>query len=170
MVTPLFEDTFEVRDKDADKKKFDKVSRIDCTSENYEMRMILDVNTDIYPIEINEKYVIAIADSLVAEGAGGGGEMEYDQSNAPSLADKYEYVMYGKVFKYTEDKSSAGSKVSIYVSFGGLLMCLQGDPRNLAGASLLGGNSSSGAAGGLIKADSRIYLLMRGVRRNPRKF
>eukprot|EP01089_Gocevia_fonbrunei_P003482 TRINITY_DN13463_c0_g1_i1.p1 TRINITY_DN13463_c0_g1~~TRINITY_DN13463_c0_g1_i1.p1 ORF type:complete len:155 (+),score=34.75 TRINITY_DN13463_c0_g1_i1:72-536(+) len=147
-VTPLFEDIFEVKNKDPDGKKFDRVSRIECHSENYEMKLILDVNTDIYPVEINDKFTVAISDSLVAEGA----PDEFDQTNQPSLADKFEYVMYGKVFKYVEDKG-ASTKVSVYVSFGGLLMMLRGDPRNLQGPV----NS--------IKLDSRIYLLMRNVKR-----
>jgi DNA-directed RNA polymerase I, II, and III subunit RPABC3 len=45
-----------------------------------------------------------------------------------SLADDYDYVMYGKVYKY-DDSNSA--KVSVYCSFGGLLMCLAGDYRAL---------------------------------------
>jgi DNA-directed RNA polymerase I, II, and III subunit RPABC3 len=46
-----------------------------------------------------------------------------------SLADEYEYVMYGKVYKYDDSNQS---KITIYASFGGLLMCLSGDYRALA--------------------------------------
>jgi len=145
----LFEDNFEVKNKDPDGKKFDRVSRIECQSDAYEMRLILDVNTDIYPVEINDRFVVAIADQLVPEG---GPSDEYDQSNQPSLADKYEYVMFGKVFKYIEDKGPT-TRVSVYVSFGGLLMMLRGDPRYLQGPV----NS--------IKLDSKIYLLMRSIKK-----
>lgn len=30
----------------------------------------------------------------------------YDQSNERTLADSYEYVMHGRVYKYDEDKAS----------------------------------------------------------------
>jgi len=44
------------------------------------------------------------------------------------LSDDFEYVMYGKVYKYDEEKRS---KVAVYVSFGGLLMALEGDFRHV---------------------------------------
>jgi len=135
----LFEDIFEVKNIDPEGKKFDKVSRLDCHSENYEMQLLLDINSDIYPLEINDKFLFALASSLSEDGE----EEAWDQSKRATLADKYEYVMYGKVFKH--DGESGSTKVSVYVSFGGLLMMLKGDPRNLQG----------------IEADSRIYLLIR---------
>ncbi len=54
----------------------------------------------------------------------------------------YEYGMCGKVFRYEHIE---GHKVSIVVSFGGLLMQLQGDARHLAS----------------IKMDQKVYALMR---------
>ncbi|KAL6079750.1 DNA-directed RNA polymerases I, II, and III subunit RPABC3 [Balamuthia mandrillaris] len=140
----LFEDIFEIKNMDPEGKKFDKVSRIEAQSENYEMQLVLDVNSDIYPVEIGEKFTMALASTLSADGEQD--EEVIYQSNRPSLADKYEYVMYGKVFKYVEDKNPA-TKVSVYVSYGGLLMMLNGDPRNLQGVEL----------------DARIYLLIRKV-------
>eukprot|EP00026_Physarum_polycephalum_P022028 Phypoly_transcript_25755.p1 GENE.Phypoly_transcript_25755~~Phypoly_transcript_25755.p1 ORF type:complete len:169 (+),score=21.78 Phypoly_transcript_25755:68-508(+) len=137
----LFEDQFEVKDIDPDGKKFDRVSRIFCTSEIYEMEMWLDVNTDIYPLE-HQRFHLALASTLNLDGTPDEGS--FDPSDRPTLADKYEYVMYGKVFKYQEE-SSPSLKVSVFVSFGGLLMLLKGDPRHL----------------GNIELDSRIYLLMR---------
>jgi len=144
MSTILFEDIFDIKDIDKDGKKFEKVSRINGVSENYEMELILDVNVDIYPIEINSKLSFALASTLDLEGAPDDGV--FNQTNKPSLMDKYEYVMYGKVFKFQEEHSTL-PKVAMYVSFGGLLMMLKGDPRNLQG----------------IESDSRIFLLMRKV-------
>mmetsp|Transcript_11299 Transcript_11299/g.15641 ORF Transcript_11299/g.15641 Transcript_11299/m.15641 type:complete len:144 (+) Transcript_11299:98-529(+) len=138
----LFEDLFEI--KEIDKEKFEKVSRISGISENYEMELILDVNTDIYPLDLGQKFSLALASTLNLDGTPDDGV--YDPIAKPSLADNYQYVMYGKVFKYSEEKKPA-LKVSIFVSFGGLLMMLKGDPRNLQGIDL----------------DSRIYLLMRLV-------
>jgi DNA-directed RNA polymerase I, II, and III subunit RPABC3 len=60
--------------------------------------------------------------------------------------------MYGKVYKYADVARGGGggsgtAKVEVYVSFGGLLMCLKGEPSNLSRLQL----------------DQRIYLLMRKV-------
>jgi len=142
--TTLFEDIFDVKDIDRDGKKFEKVSRIFGVSENYEMELILDVNVDIYPIEVNAKLSFALASSTNADGSPDEGL--FDQSGKHSLLDKYDYAMYGKVFKVAEDRAPS-LKVAIYVSFGGLLMMLKGDPRNLNGIDL----------------DSRLYLMMRKV-------
>merc|ERR1712000_146953 len=135
----FFEDTFEVKNIDPEGKIFDKVSRLECSSVSYDMQLLLDVNTDIYPVELGDKLTVALAKSLTDN------EMDdgiFDQSGRASLADEYEYVMYGKVFKCLEDK---GSKVSTFVSFGGLLMMLKGDAAQLE----------------KITVDNRIYLLMR---------
>uniref|UniRef100_A0A6B2LQP4 DNA-directed RNA polymerases I, II, and III subunit RPABC3 n=1 Tax=Arcella intermedia TaxID=1963864 RepID=A0A6B2LQP4_9EUKA len=68
----------------------------------------------------------------------------YKHHRGTSLLDRYEYCMYGKVFKtyFKEDRSS---KMSVHVSFGGLLMQMVGDNRHLQDLEL----------------DSRIYLLIR---------
>jgi len=83
-----------------------KVSRIQGRSENYEMDLTLDVNTEIYPIEIGDKFALMLASSLTLDG---NEKAEiWRESLKDSLADDYEYVMYGKVFKYDD---SNGSKV-----------------------------------------------------------
>lgn len=61
-----------------------------------------------------------------------------------SRADSFEYVMYGQVYRIEGDESEASSRLSAYVSFGGLLMRLQGDA-NLTG----------------FEVDQKIYLLMK---------
>lgn len=69
MADILFEDIFEVKDIDSGGKKFLRgkfflfeydpekhnyvlVSRIFCESESFKMDLILDVNTQIYPMEL----------------------------------------------------------------------------------------------------------------------
>eukprot|EP00696_Hemimastix_kukwesjijk_P017621 gnl/Hemi2/6306_TR2161_c0_g10_i1.p1 gnl/Hemi2/6306_TR2161_c0_g10~~gnl/Hemi2/6306_TR2161_c0_g10_i1.p1 ORF type:complete len:146 (-),score=56.79 gnl/Hemi2/6306_TR2161_c0_g10_i1:40-477(-) len=144
MSTILFEDIFDVKDIDPDKKRFDRVSRLVCKSENYEMELVLDVNIQIYPMEINQKFSFALASSVSLDGDPDTGT--YIQNRGPSLLDKYEYAMYGKVFKCEEEKKSGYNvRLCVLASFGGLLMRLVGDPRNLQS----------------IELDQRIYLLMR---------
>src|SRR4051812_35150195 len=68
------------------------------------MELILDVNVDLYPVEINTKFSFALASTLNLDGTPD--EPVYDQSvfHKQTLLDKYEYVMYGKVFKYSEER------------------------------------------------------------------
>mmetsp|Transcript_2566 Transcript_2566/g.4185 ORF Transcript_2566/g.4185 Transcript_2566/m.4185 type:complete len:87 (+) Transcript_2566:61-321(+) len=51
-----FEDDFEVMDKDPDGKKFDRVSRFVCQSDLYDMSLTLDVNVEIYPMDVSERF------------------------------------------------------------------------------------------------------------------
>lgn len=40
---------------------------------------------------------------------------------------QFEYVMYGKVYRIEGEETTEGSRLSAYVSFGGLLMRLKGE-------------------------------------------
>lgn len=64
-----------------------------------------------------------------------------------SRADSFEYVMYGKIYRIEGDEAhtEASSRLSAYVSYGGLLMRLQGDANNLHGFEI----------------DQHLYLLMK---------
>jgi len=121
---------FEVKDIDPGKetsgKPFDKVSRIVARADTSETDLYLDVHCELYPLEINQKFRFVLTKTL-DESMGDDGA--YDQSGRKTLADSYEYVMYGKVYKYEEEKNP--SRVYIYASFGGLLMCLKGSPTDL---------------------------------------
>eukprot|EP00798_Chlamydomonas_sp_ICE-L_P025939 gene25939-11615_t len=144
----LFEDIFEVVSRDPDGMKFDRVSRYVCKSDLYECDMQLDINVDVYPLETGKKYNVALASTLAMDGTQG--SAKYDASfpgisGKPSLMDKYEYVMHGKVYKYKDSQSSGQLRVEVYISFGGLLMMLAGDPKKLQD----------------LEVDSNVFLLMR---------
>ncbi|CAM6097305.1 unnamed protein product [Calypogeia fissa] len=143
--TLLFEDFFTVVGLDPDGKKWDRVKRIVARSEQFDMELMLDVNTDIYPMHMDEKFMLAIATTLSLDGTPDDGF--FDQSGRKSLADKYEYVMHGKLYKYSEVEQGGVSKVEIYISYGGLLMMLKGDPNSL----------------NPFQVDQRLYLLIRKV-------
>ena len=61
--------------------------------------------------------------------------------------DLFEYVMYGKIFKYKDSSRGGQIKVEVYISFGGLLMQLIGDPKKLE----------------TLEVDNNVYLCMRRV-------
>ncbi|XP_019156365.1 PREDICTED: DNA-directed RNA polymerases II, IV and V subunit 8B-like [Ipomoea nil] len=145
MVETLFEDIFTVTNIDPDGKKFDKVNRIEARSEQFEMYMQLDINTDIYPIRQDEKFMMVLASTLNLDGTPDSGY--FLQGNRKSLADKFEYVMQGKLYRISEEGSGRLAKADLYVSFGGLLMQLRGDPSIAAKFEL----------------DQRLFILIRKV-------
>lgn len=145
MAGVLFEDIFDVKDVDPEGKKFDRVSRLHCDSESFKMDLILDVNTQLYPMELGDKFRLVLATTLHEDGAPDDGEFNPLWEQQPSRADQFEYVMYGKIYRIEGDESDVASRLSAYVSYGGLLMRLQGDANNLHGMTI----------------DQNIYLLMK---------
>lgn len=143
----MFDDLFHVKDIDPDGKKFDRVSRLMCESESFKMDLILDVNTQIYPIKLGDKFRLVLAETLREDGLPDDGE--YNPTELYPRAEQFEYVMYGKIYRMDGDEATneASTRLSAYVSFGGLLMRLQGDANNLHGFAV----------------DSNIYLLMKKV-------
>ncbi|TPX53813.1 hypothetical protein SeMB42_g00610 [Synchytrium endobioticum] len=133
-----YNDQFEVKDVDKDGKKFDRVSRILASSQTGNMEMTLDVNSELYPIEIGEMYAVRLTSSIERELAGGTRRRDPAAAAQPwrdgakgTLADEYEYVMYGKIYKHDELKADQDTISSLYVSFGGLILNLHGDYRSL---------------------------------------
>lgn len=61
--------------------------------------------------------------------------------------DNFDYVMHGKVFRFKDRSETGVAKVDVFISFGGLLMQLTGDPKRLEELDL----------------DQGIYLLLRKV-------
>lgn len=148
MATLLFEDIFDVKDIDPEGKRFDRVSRFHCESESFKMDLILDLNTQIYPIGLGEKFRLAITTSVTDD-------VSYsdDTEWTPRLvlsprADNFDYIMNGKIYRIEGDEASSdATRLAAFASFGGLLMRLQGDPNNLHGFEL----------------DKPIYLLIKRV-------
>jgi DNA-directed RNA polymerases I, II, and III subunit RPABC3 len=132
-----FDDTFKVLT--IDSERFDKVSRIKAQAQTFLADIEVDINTDIYPIKVGDTVSIAVATT--------GEEAAWDSAASRlggGLLDAYDYVMFGKVYKKVD---GSASKVSVYASFGGLLMCLQGDRSDLDGLHL----------------DDRVYFLLKTV-------
>jgi len=141
----LFEDIFDVKDIDPDGKKFERVSRLFCESESFKMDLILDVNTQLYPMSLGDKFRLLLTTTLREDGVPDDGDfLTMDQG--PSLADAFEYVMYGKVYRIEGGEGMGDSgRLAAYVSYGGLLMRLQGDANNLHG----------------FEVDMNVYMLMK---------
>ena len=85
MAGVLFEDIFDVKDIDPEGKKFDRVSRLHCESESFKMDLILDVNVQLYPIELGDKFRLVLATSLREDGYP---DDVYNPDSGPSRADR----------------------------------------------------------------------------------
>ncbi|CAH0515896.1 unnamed protein product [Peronospora belbahrii] len=101
MATELFEDIFEVRQVNPDGKKFDKVTRVVCKGVSYELELTLDINSEVCRLRQNEKFTLALVSTLDLEGKPDDGT--FNQSDKPTLLDRYDYGMYGKVFQYDHE-------------------------------------------------------------------
>ncbi|XP_040062873.1 DNA-directed RNA polymerases I, II, and III subunit RPABC3 isoform X2 [Ixodes scapularis] len=94
---------------------------------------------------ICDKFRLVIATTLREDGYPDDGEYN-PADTGPSRSDSFEYVMYGKIYRIEgDDISGETTRLAAYVSFGGLLMRLQGDPNNLHG----------------FEVDNHVYLLMK---------
>jgi DNA-directed RNA polymerase I, II, and III subunit RPABC3 len=139
----LFEDSFKINSIDKEGKVFDKVSRIDGETDETRCKISLDVNSELYQMSSDAIYSLVLAKSVYNDGTPSPNNFSYEvYQKKNSLIDKYDYVMYGKIFKYSEENDG---KVSIYISFGGLLLGITGEPKNLVN----------------LKMDERVYLLIR---------
>jgi len=126
----VFDDIFTISDIDKEGKKFDRglvlpsawmpdfltcassVSRLYAHSKNYDMDLTLDYNVELFPLEKDQSFALALASSLARGGAPGSSGADGAQEEADDkerdvwrpdgkgrrgLEDDYEYVMYGKV-------------------------------------------------------------------------
>eukprot|EP01025_Chloroclados_australasicus_P013047 TRINITY_DN16213_c2_g1_i1.p3 TRINITY_DN16213_c2_g1~~TRINITY_DN16213_c2_g1_i1.p3 ORF type:complete len:157 (-),score=14.95 TRINITY_DN16213_c2_g1_i1:279-749(-) len=143
----LFQDIFEITDKDTDGKYFDKVSRYVCKSDLYGADMQIDINSDIYPLQLHSRYAVLITQSLVPDIKMQLDEYDPDLLNGvkPSLLEDYEYVMHGMVYKLGKKTEDGTTRAVLNVSYGGLLMQLVADSNKLS----------------KFEMDSMVYFLMR---------
>ena len=104
----------------------------------------MDVNSEIYQVSKDKLYSILLTKSLYPDGTTSN-TFNYEMYlKKNSLLENYEYVMNGKVFKLTEE---VHAKVTVHISFGGLILGITGDPMHLTSLNL----------------DERVYFLMKKV-------
>ncbi|TKY88782.1 hypothetical protein EX895_002413 [Sporisorium graminicola] len=158
--TNLFDTQFVVSQIDPDGKKFDRVSRIIASSPSLEMSLSIDIATDVWPVTEGQQLTFQLASTLKKETAatkveGADGETQdaaaqaaerdawrLDQPGNGGIADDFDYVMYGKIYRYDE---KVNDEVTVYGSFGGLMMALTGNFRHMSNITI----------------GSNVYLLMR---------
>ncbi|KAG5315507.1 RPAB3 protein, partial [Acromyrmex insinuator] len=104
-------------------------------------------NKDFNERKFGDKFRLVLSTTLREDGYPDGNEWNPMEQEGGSRADSFEYVMSGKVYRIEGDEANnePSSRLSAYVSFGGLLMRLQGDANNLHGFEI----------------DQHMYLLMK---------
>ncbi|KAF9270379.1 RNA polymerase [Marasmius fiardii PR-910] len=136
----VFDDIFTINAIDKEGRKFDRVSRLYAHSKNYDMDLTLDYNIELFPLLNGQSFALALASSLVRSAPGGNPSdpaededkerdvWRPDGKGRKGLEEDYDYVMYGKVYKFD---GGASEVVTAYASFGGLLMSLTGSFRHM---------------------------------------
>ncbi|KAK6524488.1 DNA-directed RNA polymerases I, II, and III subunit RPABC3 [Arthrobotrys megalospora] len=123
----LLSETFSINS--IDSQKYDRVSRI--TGSNPDVKFHLDISHDLYPIQPGETIELVLASTLKLDGSSDIGEAKQgwrDLDEMPTLADGYEYVCYGKIYRFEE---AGVDSLKAYISFGGLLLYLEGSAKKL---------------------------------------
>ncbi|CAH00475.1 DNA-directed RNA polymerase core subunit RPB8 [Kluyveromyces lactis] len=131
MSSALFDDVFTVQE--VDTGRYNKVSRIEAQSTSQEScKLTLDINSELFPIKTQDQLAVMITTSLQLDGSEEpqGTSWRAPPAGTRSLADDYDYVMYGTAYKFEEVKGNK-DLLAVYYSFGGLLMRLEGNYRLL---------------------------------------
>ena len=123
----LFSDTFKITAIDPDGKKFDRVSRLVCLGDAFQMKLTIDVHSEFFKCKTDDRIVMTLNSTIKPNGEPGADF--YEPPKGPTLLDDYDYGMHGQVFHF-EDKEE--NNVAVYVSYGGLLMRLEGNRKYLS--------------------------------------
>ncbi|KXS97077.1 hypothetical protein AC578_10789 [Pseudocercospora eumusae] len=125
----LYEETFQCTTLITE--TYDRVHRVLGTSHDNTTSITLDINSELYPIGIQDSFNMLIASTLNLDGTKEEAATGWRPRNhEASLADMWEYVCYGKVYKVEDPED--GDRIKVYVSFGGLLLCLDGPYKKLS--------------------------------------
>lgn len=104
----LYEERFIISAKDH--KKYDRAARITATSidEDSSTRLELDINTELLDITPGTNIEVCLASTLSLDGSvdDDRGWRDVAKAELQTLADGYEYVCYGKVYKFEDSKAS----------------------------------------------------------------
>lgn len=97
----LFLDTFSITSLNAE--KYDRVSRVFGHTENGDTELHLDINSELYPIAQGERIQLMLASTLNLDGTRDDGKGWRDVGRGEqSLADTWDYVCHGKIYRFQE--------------------------------------------------------------------
>lgn len=100
----LFEETFVVTD--YNQAKYDRVARITAASNDNATQMTLDINIELFPCRVGDPLSVVLATTLSLDGKTGEEERGWRDvkagTDSASLADNYDYVCHGKIYKFED--------------------------------------------------------------------
>ncbi len=99
----IFEDVFNITSTNAD--KYDRVIRLVGTSTDNTISLTFDVNHELFPVAQGDTLSLVLATTLKLDGSTEDGKIGFREigRGEATLADMYDYVCYGKVYRVTED-------------------------------------------------------------------
>lgn len=100
----LFAASFAVSDINSD--KYDRVARVFANSEDGEIYMHLDINTDLFSCDVLDRLHIVLSSTLSLDGVKDdvkGGWRGLRSGEGLSLADEYDYVCHGRIYRFEEE-------------------------------------------------------------------
>ncbi|TID25694.1 hypothetical protein E6O75_ATG03557 [Venturia nashicola] len=101
----LFLDTFTLTSHDSG--QYDRVARIKGTSTDGQTTFVLDINTDLYRLSEGEQIELSLVSTLSLDGNKDDEKGTWrDKSGEATLADLWQYVCYGKVYRFEEGEES----------------------------------------------------------------
>jgi len=100
--TQLLDETLTITTLDT--SKYDRVSRLGATSQDSLTIMTLDINHELFPVAIGESLHMVLASSLSLDGSkdDGRGWRDVGRGDEASLADMFDYVCHGKIYKFED--------------------------------------------------------------------
>ncbi|XP_021296209.1 DNA-directed RNA polymerases II, IV and V subunit 8B-like [Herrania umbratica] len=104
------------------------VTLIEAQSQLHEIIMLLEVDTERYPMKVGDIFLLSLAYTLSLDG-----ETQTDYNSLEkkeTLADSYEYVRHGKLNNVTTENETGTMEINF--SFGDLSMLLKGNPSRLS--------------------------------------
>ncbi|KAJ6074021.1 uncharacterized protein N7446_001798 [Penicillium canescens] len=126
----LFEDTFTITAINA--QKYDRVSRLTCTSNDASLTFTLDVNSELYPCAVGESLSLAIASTLSLDGKEDTRASWRKSAWATRLSPMTTTMFATARFTVSRRVPLRILCEAVFVSFGGLLLYLEGPYKKLA--------------------------------------
>ena len=127
----IFEEILDIDSIDKDIKIFDKVQRCEGKTKETNYEILMDINSEIFPMKINTSYKIFLVKSIYAsKPTPKYFEYELFSNINNTILNDFDYAMCGKVFQFSNDKNNNMDTLSISISFGGLLFQISGLKRD----------------------------------------
>ena len=98
----LFDESFHIDH--IDSGKYDRVSRITAQSVTLDVTITLDINTQLFPVSQGDSLNLVLASTLSLDGAKDDGKGWRETMNQATLADMFDYVCHGKVYRFEGDE------------------------------------------------------------------